>query len=72
MKEQDLGEQGMRAGGSRLRAWLEQRPGGGKVPLCLGASVVGTQDATRKLEWVERKEKWGGGPVFSATQGLVG
>lgn len=46
VEEQDLGRQGLSEGSPRLRAWLEQRHGARKVPLCLGAGMAGIQDAT--------------------------
>lgn len=71
MREQDLGRQRTREGNSRLREWLEQRRGGGRMPFLLGASespvVVGLQDATSGLWWGQRKEKWAGGSPLSHT-----
>lgn len=52
--------QGMRAGSSRLRAWLERRHGRRKIPLCLGesqqAGVVGIQYATGGVVGGEERE----------------
>lgn len=68
-EEQDSGRQGVREGSPRLRAWLEQRHGARKVPLCLGAGMVGIQDATAVLGGEKREVGW---RVVLATQDLVG